>query len=122
MIELFTNIQFEHVPRLHNKHADALANPASKAEIKDDVAEIHVIRNTLRATATSFVPDHTIDEKDWRAPVIESLTRPSSSTDVNELKDFTIIGRQLYYEAVEEFSLEPFRKTKQRHNLNEFMT
>lgn len=63
--KLFSNIQFEHVSLSHNKHADPLATLVSKAEIKDDVAEIHVIRNTLRATATDLIPDRAIDEKDW---------------------------------------------------------
>lgn len=96
LIKLFSNIQFEHVPRSHNKHADALATLSSKAEIKDDVAKIHVIRNTLQATATDFIPNHAIDEKDWRAPIVKSLTRPSSSINVKQLKDFTIIEGQFY--------------------------
>lgn len=64
LAKLFCSIQFEHVPRSHNKHTDVLATLASKAEIKDDVAEIHVIRNTLRATTTDLIPNYTIDEKD----------------------------------------------------------
>lgn len=64
LTKLFFNIQFEHVPRLHNKHADALATLASKAEIKDDVTKIHLSQNTLQATTTDLIPDHTIEERD----------------------------------------------------------
>lgn len=60
----FSSIQFEHVPKSRNKHADVLAMLPSKAEIKDDVAEIYVIRNTPRATTTDVIPNHTTDGKD----------------------------------------------------------
>lgn len=56
-----------------------------------------MIRNTLRTTVTDLIPDYAIDEKDWRAPIIESLTQPSTSTNARQLKDFTIIEGQLYY-------------------------
>lgn len=70
LTKLFPNIRFEHVPQLHNKHADALATLASKAKIKDDVVEIHIIRNTLRAMATDLIPDQSTDEKDLQTSVI----------------------------------------------------
>lgn len=70
---------------------------ASKVEINDDIAKIKVIRNALRATATDFIPDQAIDERNWQKPVIQNLLQPSSSTTVKEFKDFTIIKEQLYY-------------------------
>lgn len=97
LMKLFSSIQFEHVPRSHNKHADALATLASRAEIKDDVAEIRVIRKTLRATTTDLIPDHALSEEDWRTSIVENLTQPSSWTDTRQLEDFTLIEGQLYY-------------------------
>lgn len=70
---------------------------ASKVEIRDHVAAIKVIKKTLRATSTDFIPDQAIDERGWRKPIIWNLLQPSSSTDTKELRDFTIIEGQLYY-------------------------
>lgn len=84
-------------PLLYNKHANALATLASKAENRDDIAEIKVIRSTLRATTTKFMPEQDIDERDWQKSVIQNLLQPSSSTTAKEVKDFTIIEGELYY-------------------------
>lgn len=48
----FSSIQFEHIPRAQNKHADTLATLASKVDIPNETANVKVTKNTLRETAT----------------------------------------------------------------------
>lgn len=54
LIKSFSSIQFEHVPRAPNKHADALATLASKMGFPDEVTNVKLIKKMLRATATEL--------------------------------------------------------------------
>lgn len=47
IIKSFSSIQFEHVPRAQNKHADALATLASKVDIPDETADVKITMKTL---------------------------------------------------------------------------
>lgn len=99
LTKFFSSIQFEYVLRSHNKHADALATLASKAEIRDDVAEIKVIRNTLRAITTDLILDQTVDEREWRKSVIRQL---SSTFFLNKCKGTQGVHnyrRTVYYQG-----------------------
>lgn len=44
-----------------------------------------------------LIPDQIVDERDWWKSVIDNLLHPFYSTNMKELKDFTIIEGQLYY-------------------------
>lgn len=71
LIKSFSSIQFEHVPRAQNKHADDLATLASKVDIPEEEASVKIMTKTLRATATELIPEVLIEEEDWRAPIIQ---------------------------------------------------
>lgn len=97
LIKLFSSVSFEHVPRSDNKRAEALPTLASKVDIREDVAEVKVIKNTLRAAAMKFIPPQTIDKGDWRRSVMQNLLQASSTTSVKEHKDFTVGEGELHY-------------------------
>lgn len=51
----FSNIQFEHVRRAHNKHADVLATLASKVDIPHEAVDVTVIKKILWAIAVELI-------------------------------------------------------------------
>lgn len=53
---------------------------------------------TLQATATDLIPASIINEQDWRVTIIRNLTRPSPVMVTEDLKDFTIVNGELYYQ------------------------
>lgn len=89
LVKSFSSIQFEHVPQVHNKHADVLATLASEVDIVDKVVDVKVIKKTLRATAADSIPVNSIDKQEWYMSIIQNLTQPSSSVAVRELEVFT---------------------------------
>lgn len=51
----FSNILSDHMPGVHNKHADALATMASKIDVPDKTIDVQIMKSTLRAMATQFL-------------------------------------------------------------------
>lgn len=80
------------------------------------MAEIKLIKNTLRATAADLLPDQTIDERYWRRLIIQNLLQPSSSMNAKELKDFMIVEGSFIIEVVEASWLEPYQRMKPRQS------
>lgn len=97
LIKSFSIIQFEHVPRAQNKHADALTTLASKVDIPKEVANIKVMKNTLRATSTELIPEVLIDKEDWHTLIIQKLAQPLYSVITRALKNFVLKNGELYY-------------------------
>lgn len=47
LVKSFSSIQFNHVPRAHNKHVDDFAPLVQKIDNRDEVVDVRVIKNTL---------------------------------------------------------------------------
>lgn len=93
LIKLFSSVQFDHVPRLYNKHADTLATLASKVDVRQTVG-VKVIRRTLRAKATDFIP---LNLSMGRTSTHNSESPPTIlHSDSKELKEFTFVDGVLF--------------------------
>lgn len=74
-----------------------MATLASKVDIPNETANVKVTNKTLRATATELILEVLIEKEDWRTPIIEKFSQPSSSAAARELKDFVLRNGELYY-------------------------
>lgn len=54
LIRSFSHIKFEHVPRAHNKHVDALVTLDSKIVIPDEAIDVKIIKKTLQVTVVDL--------------------------------------------------------------------
>lgn len=50
----------------------------SKVEIFDEMVDVTVIKNALRASATDLILEVSIEEQEWSTSIIQKLTHPSS--------------------------------------------
>lgn len=116
LIKYFSSIQFEHVHRAHNKNVDALAILASKVDIPEEVANIKVMKKTLRAIAAELIPKVLIEKKDWRTSIIQKLAQPSSPVIARELKDFVLKKGELYYQGSEGVLARAISKAEAKPN------
>lgn len=85
------------MPRVHNRHADALATLASKIDIPNEDIRVSSIRTTLQATAAEVTTADISNEQDWRTSIMKELPQPSSTLNIRSLKEFVIIDKELYY-------------------------
>lgn len=79
---------------------------------------MNVIQKILWAATAGLIPSKPIDEKDWRAPVIQNLLQPSSIVVVNELKEFTIVNGELYFRGSGGVSAWAISKAKAKEELH----
>lgn len=80
LMEKFDNVMLEHVPRVENKRADALANLATALTMPDDVTlNIPLCQRWIippvrpECQEVNMATSYLIDEEDWRQPIIEYL-------------------------------------------------
>lgn len=85
-ISSFSSIQFEHVSRIHNKHADALATLTWKVDILDEAINVRIMRSTLRTTTADLIPVDSFNEQDWQSSIIRSLNQASSTVASKDMK------------------------------------
>lgn len=79
LIKSFSGTQFKHAPRAQNKHAVVLATLASKLGIPEEEASVKVVKKTMLPTANELIPEVLIEKEDWRTPIIQKFSQPSSS-------------------------------------------
>lgn len=63
------------------------------------------MKRTLRAMAVDLISVDQCNEQNWRDWIVQGLNQPSSNVAA---KDFIILNRELYIEAVIECWLEPY--------------
>lgn len=118
--ESFSSIQFEHVTRLYNKHADALATLSTRVDIPNEAVDMKIIKKTLQPTTVDFILTEPTNEKDWRTSVIQNLLQPSSIVAVKELQGFTLANVELYFQGRGEVLNRAISKFEARKNYNSF--
>ncbi|RYR09400.1 hypothetical protein Ahy_B05g077707 [Arachis hypogaea] len=91
MVKVFDKISFEHVSRIENKHADALATLGSRVTIQNGqhALEHRVAESSAREERMS------VGEKtnDWRTPIHEQL-RTLNIT--KEIRGFCLLNGQMF--------------------------
>lgn len=81
--------------RVHNKHADALADLASKTDVPNKLDDVRIIKKTLQAA--DLIPSDPFDEPDWWNSIIQTLDQASSTVAAKDLKSSIVINGELYF-------------------------
>lgn len=106
LVRSFSSIQFEHVSRAQEKHADAWVTLVSMVDIPDKVVDVRVTKKTLRATVTDLIPVTSIYKQDPRTSIIRIW-----------LKHFTLINGELYFWSNDGVLARPLSKVKAKEEL-----
>lgn len=88
---------FEHTPRVHNKHADALVTLTSKIDIRGEVIDVGIIKRILQPIVADLVLTAITNGQGWRIPLMQKLAQTSSTMVARDLKDFIVVNDELYY-------------------------
>lgn len=63
LVRSFDSVQFQLMPREHNRHADALAIIASKIDAPEGDTDVSIIKRTILPTTTQLIPANITDEQ-----------------------------------------------------------
>ncbi|CAL8164018.1 unnamed protein product [Prunus armeniaca] len=92
LINSFKQIVMEHIPRVTNRYADALATLGSKLSFVQEQPNITVIRRGT-PVIEAMAQEDMLEDDDWRKPLKKKLGEGSS---IKDLKDYVIICEELY--------------------------
>ncbi|XP_026459108.1 uncharacterized protein LOC113359738 [Papaver somniferum] len=97
LMRRFDRIAIEHMGRLVNKHAEALATMASKLQMSQGDREVITI---IKKTSPMALKERdAMEELDWRRVIIADLKRPPEERQLSwkTLKAYTLLERDLYF-------------------------
>uniref|UniRef100_A0A2N9IWD6 Integrase catalytic domain-containing protein n=1 Tax=Fagus sylvatica TaxID=28930 RepID=A0A2N9IWD6_FAGSY len=94
----FSTFEIEHAQRNENRYADALATLGSQIAFEGEEMDVTIckkiepITEFLRKEFEELSPD----QEDWRVPIKAKLMLSTVMADLREIKDYTLISRDLY--------------------------
>ena len=77
LLQEFDEVSYVHVPRTHNREADALATLGARAHVQEEFREVVI----MKKGHPSYAPLRRIErveKEDWRTPLIKQLQRKSA--------------------------------------------
>ncbi|XP_075644429.1 uncharacterized protein LOC142615578 [Castanea sativa] len=95
--ERFSTFEIEHTPRGENRFTDALAALGSQIIFEGNSAKIDFSKR--RESITEVLMEKFQEEqckKDWRNPIKKALIKEGEPTELKALKDYTLVGGELY--------------------------
>ena len=98
MEEKFVTFEIEHAQRNENRYADALATLGSQMAFEGQKIDITINKKVKPITELlkKEFEESSLSEEDWRMPLKAKLMSPVAATDFKEIKDYTLISRELY--------------------------
>lgn len=97
LVKALDDVQYEHMPRAHNRHADVLSTLTSKIYIPNKDIGVILIKSIVRATTIEITLADIPNEQDWSILILKELTQLSSTSTIRSMKDFVIFDKELYY-------------------------
>uniref|UniRef100_A0A2N9EGQ7 RNase H type-1 domain-containing protein n=1 Tax=Fagus sylvatica TaxID=28930 RepID=A0A2N9EGQ7_FAGSY len=94
----FSTFEIEHAQRNENRYADALATLGSQIAFEGKEMDVTICKKTqpiIELLKKEFEKPSS-DQEDWRTPIKAKLMSPVVAADLREIKDYTLISRDLY--------------------------
>ena len=94
----FNTFEMEHAQKNENRYTDALATLGSQITFEGEEMDVTIckkiepITESLKKEFEELSPD----QEDWRVPIKAKLMSPVVAADLREIKDYTLISRDLY--------------------------
>jgi hypothetical protein len=94
----FSTFEIEYAQRNENRYADALATLGSQMVFKDEEMDVTICKKIEPITELlkKEFEEPSPDQKDWRVPIKAKLMSPTVVADLREIKNYTLISRDLY--------------------------
>ena len=94
----FSTFEIEHAQRNEHQYEDALVTLGSQIAFEGEEMDVTICKKMKPITKLlkKEFEEPSPDQEDWRVPIKAKLMPPAVIADLKEIKDYTLISRDLY--------------------------